>query len=263
MLPLLVLGDSSAVTVGVLDRKDTFGARLAKELVSDLSCAVEVRVQARVGVTTAGMARQVRAVCGRSDRGVVLVLIGGNDVVLPKSLRRSAAQLGSYVGELRAAGWQVVVGSCADIGAAPAVRPGVAAVAMWRSRWLARRQAAAVLEAGGLVVSLTTDVFRHRPADLYCADGFHPSAEGYFHYFQRLSVGVLEAARRWQCGEVPAAEGDIVVKSVKGASRQVVREPGACFIPAPSQDQVVLRRYVPATDCARQETAAGLTSAVS
>ncbi|WP_344361346.1 GDSL-type esterase/lipase family protein [Streptomyces gobitricini] len=242
-LPLLLLGDSSALTVGVLDTKDTFGAGLAHALATELSCTVNVRVQARAGVTTAGMARQVRAVTGRTDQGVALILIGGNDVMMPTSLHGSARQLGGYVRELREAGWQVVVGSCADIGAAPAVRPGVAAVATWRSHRLARRQAAAALDAGAVVVSLTTDVFRRDPARLYCPDAFHPSPEGYAYYLQRLKVGVLEAGRTWKQGAASAAQGDIVVETADAAGHRVVAEMGACFIPSPDRRQVVLRRY--------------------
>ncbi|MFF3482345.1 SGNH/GDSL hydrolase family protein [Streptomyces sp. NPDC002701] len=246
VLPLVVLGDSSAVTVGVRRREETVGAHLAEVLVSELSCAVELEVPARAGATTATMSRQVRKVTHRTDPGVALILIGGNDVMLPAPLGRAAARLGRYVAELRAAGWQVVVGSCADIGAAPALRRGVRAVASSRSRRLARLQAAAVLRAGGLVVSLTTDAFRTRPAQLYCDDGFHPSAAGYLHYAHRFAVGLLEASRASLKEPGRPSDGDVLLAGAVPASRRVVSAPGACFIPAPSQGPVVMRPYVPA-----------------
>lgn len=242
VLPFLLLGDSSAVTVGVLDRMQTLGAQLAGALAEELSCAVGLEVPARAGATSAGMERQLKVAVSRPGSGVALILIGGNDVMLPMSLRRSANRLGDYVRQLRAAGWQVVVGSCADMGAAPGVRVGAAALATVRSRRLARRQASAVLAAGGLVVSLTTDAFRDRPEELYCPDGFHPSAEGYAHYFARLRIGVLEAGRISRCGQASGVAGDVLVECSGRSFAPVVREPGACFVPV--EGQVVMRRYL-------------------
>ncbi|MFJ8588389.1 GDSL-type esterase/lipase family protein [Streptomyces sp. NPDC093595] len=246
-LPLVILGDSSAVTVGVRERDETNGARLAGDLVAHLGCAVELAVPARAGVTTAGMARQVREVVLRPDRGVAVVLVGGNDVMLPAGLRRPAAHLGRYVRQLRTAGWQVVVGSCADIGAAPALRRGVRRLASARSRVLARRQAAAALSAGAVVVSLTTDAFRQRPELLYCADGFHPNADGYLLYQRRAAVAVRAAAGLVPVGTPPAAgePADGMFTDPHRASRHVTREPGACFIPAQCTGRVLMRRYVP------------------
>ncbi|MCY0954785.1 SGNH/GDSL hydrolase family protein [Streptomyces sp. H27-S2] len=249
MLPLAVLGDSSGQSVGVLDRHETAGGYLARRLVSELSCSVEVEVLARAGVTTAGMARQVRALVGRPERGVVLILIGGNDVLLPTSLKRASARLGRYVRELRAAGWEVVVGSCADIGAAPALYRGAAVVATFRSRRLARRQTVAVLRAGGLVVSLATGVFRHSPGQLYCPDGFHPSPEGYLHYFRRIGFGVVEAGRaRLGLAERSVGPEDRVLEGTRTELRRLAGERDAYFIPAASRGGVVMRRYCPALD---------------
>ncbi|MGW5850956.1 GDSL-type esterase/lipase family protein [Streptomyces sp. NPDC055254] len=241
----MLLGDSSAVTVGVLGRCETNGFRLAQALVSRLGCAVEVTVSARAGVTTAGMARQVAAVTSRAERGVALILVGGNDVMLPLGLRRPAARLGRYVQELRAAGWQVVVGSGADIGAAPALRHGVRSLAGFRSRLLARRQAEAALSAGAMVVSLSMDVLRQHPARLYCEDAFHPNAEGYLMYVRRVMVAVEEAARRHLGESSTPIGGDGVFADARQAARHVGGEPGACFVPSPCGSHVVLHRHAP------------------
>lgn len=76
--------------------------------------AVELEVPARAGATTAAPGRQVRSVTGRSATGLACILIGGNDVMLPAPVSRSADPLGHCVRELRSRGWEVVVGSCAD-----------------------------------------------------------------------------------------------------------------------------------------------------
>ncbi|MER6778551.1 MULTISPECIES: GDSL-type esterase/lipase family protein [unclassified Streptomyces] len=201
-LPFVLLGDSSAVTVGVVDRQDTIGAQLAGMLASRLERAVELEVLARAGATTAALGRQVRSVTGRSATGLAFILIGGNDVMLPAPVSRSADRLGHYVRELRSAGWEVVVGSCADIGAAPALRRAAAAVASVRSRKLARLQSAAVLAAGGRVVALETDAFRRRPVQLYCPDGFHPSPEGYRVYLRLAGSAVAAAGEARAAGPV-------------------------------------------------------------
>ncbi|WP_228973153.1 GDSL-type esterase/lipase family protein [Streptomyces sp. DH12] len=248
-LPLTVLGDSSALTVGVLEGRHTNGARLAEDLVAESGCAVDLDVPARAGVTTAGMARQVAAVAARGERGVALILIGGNDVMLPVPLRRSAARLGHYVRVLRASGWEVVVGACADIGAAPALRRAARGPASRRSRALARRQTAAALGAGAVVVSLTAEEFRRRPEDLYCPDGFHPNAAGYLLYEKRALVAVA-AAGRVAAGTRRELDGrpDAVFPDEWEAARNVTSEPGACFIPAQAGGPVSLHRYRPRRD---------------
>ncbi|MEV0990825.1 SGNH/GDSL hydrolase family protein [Streptomyces sp. NPDC049949] len=240
---MLLLGDSLAVTVGVRRREETVGALLSDVLVSELGCAVELEVLGRAGATTAAMGRQLREVIRRTDPGVVVILVGGNDVMLPAPLGRAAAQLGRYVSQLRAAGWQVVVGSCADVGACPALRRGVAAVAGWRSRRLARGQAVAVLGAGGVVVSLTTDALRAE--GWYCSDNFHPSAEGYRHCARWVAAGLVEASRAFVREPFQARESDVFFGGAGEASRRVVGESGACFIPA-SGDRVVMRSFVSA-----------------
>ncbi|MGW8777219.1 SGNH/GDSL hydrolase family protein [Streptomyces sp. NPDC055796] len=229
-LPFVLLGDSSAVTVGVVERQDTVGAQLAGMLAARLECAVELEVLARAGATTAALGRQVLSVTGRSAPGapgVAFVLIGGNDVMLPAPVSRSAVRLGRYVRELRGAGWEVVVGSCADIGAAPALRRGVAAVASVRSRRLARLQSAAVLAAGGRVVALETDAFRRWPVRLYCPDGFHPSPAGYRVYLRMAGSAVVAAGEARVAGLIrrrtlvlpgglPAEEASGLAGAVRG-----------------------------------------------
>ncbi|WP_369780004.1 SGNH/GDSL hydrolase family protein [Streptomyces sp. R33] len=232
-MPFVLLGDSSAVTVGVLERQDTIGAQLAGMLSSRLECAVELDVLARAGATTAALGRQVRAVSGRTAPGVAFILIGGNDVMLPAPVSRSAVRLGRYVRELRSAGWEVVVGSCADIGAAPALRRGVAAVASVRSRRLARLQSAAVLAAGGRVVALETDAFRRRPAHLYCPDGFHPSPEGYRVYLRLAGSAVAGAGEAWLRRSLVARRAGMPAAGAqKGAPREAAVPATA---PAPAQ----------------------------
>ncbi|MFD4867857.1 SGNH/GDSL hydrolase family protein [Streptomyces sp. NPDC058412] len=251
-MPFVLLGDSSAVTVGVLERQETIGAQLAGMLSSRLECAVELDVLARAGATTAALARQVRSVTGRNTPGVAFILIGGNDVMLPASVSRSAARLGHYVRELRGAGWEVVVGSCADIGAAPALRRGVAAVASVRSRRLARLQSAAVLAAGGRVVVLETDAFRRRPAQLYCPDGFHPSPEGYRVYLRLAGSAVAGAGEAWLRQSVVERRGSVQAVGPQTSAPQEVAVPARALTPAQVRLRTRVRSGWPSADGAHR-----------
>ncbi|MGI5479976.1 SGNH/GDSL hydrolase family protein [Streptomyces lavendofoliae] len=244
---LLLLGDSSSVSVGARRQEETVGAVLAEALVAHTGDPVDVGLHARAGATTAGMGAQVRAAVRRGGPGVVLILVGGNDVFLPVPLARRARTLGGYVEQLRAAGWHVAVGTCPDIGAAPALRAWSRVVATWRSRRLAVRQAAAALEAGAVVVSLAVPEFRSSPQGLFCADGFHPSGRGYALYLERAAVGVREAATAYRERRTPWS-GEADTMEVAEAAGCVVDEPGSCLLPVgrPVRGAVV-RRFTPAS----------------
>ncbi|MFI6148619.1 GDSL-type esterase/lipase family protein [Streptomyces sp. NPDC051109] len=234
-LPFVLLGDSSAVTVGVLTAADTVGAQLARLLADRLDCPVDLDVTARAGATTAGMARQVRSVAGRGTPGVAFILIGGNDVLLPAPLGRAADRLGRYVRELRGAGWEVVIGSCADIGAAPALRRPAAVVASIRSKWLARHQRSAVAAAGGRVVPLATDAFRSAPGRLYCPDAFHPSAEGYRLYLGLAAPAVTEAGEAHLRAGASARRGQVALVQTCRPASQSTAARGHAQLPRPAR----------------------------
>ena len=85
-------------------------------------------------------------------------------------------------GELRAAGCEVVVGTCPDLGAIRPIKPPLRWLARRWSRQLAAAQTVAVVEAGGRTVSLGDllgPAFEADPDRMFGADRFHPSAEGY------------------------------------------------------------------------------------
>ncbi|WP_051969135.1 SGNH/GDSL hydrolase family protein [Kitasatospora azatica] len=255
-LRLAVLGDSSAVTVGVTRVEQTVAAVLADALAAGLDCPVEVQVEARAGATTASMSRQIRTVAAQ-EPGVAIVQIGGNDVFLPVSLRRTAARLAGHVERLRAGGWQVVVTSCPDVSAARAVRRWARPLGRRRSKRLASLQTAAALRAGAAVVSLTAPEFRSHPRALYCPDGFHPSPDGYRLYQNRALPAILTAghAHRYRtssspCPSGPPSEpgylGDHAYDlSVPEAMREIHRRPGASFFPRTSPTGELSVRCVP------------------
>ncbi|MBM7080565.1 MULTISPECIES: SGNH/GDSL hydrolase family protein [Micromonospora] len=197
LLRLVLLGDSSALGVGVARFDETVGGQLA-HLLTEGPTGRRVHLSS-VGVSgsrSTDLSTQVaRALLGdRPD--VAVVLIGANDATAMSRPAEAAAYLASAVRRLREARVEVVVGTCPDLGAVRAVAPPLRQVIGWSGRRVARAQTAAVLEAGGTVVDLGTEtgpVFR-ADAGTLCHDGFHPSADGYRVWAHALLPAVVAAA---------------------------------------------------------------------
>ncbi|SDY73307.1 Lysophospholipase L1 [Micromonospora pattaloongensis] len=197
-LRLVLLGDSSALGVGVDRFADTVGGQLAELLSEETAGEFEVHLSS-VGVASSrstDLATQVaRALLGgRPD--VAVILIGANDATALRRPAESAACLGAAVRRLREAQVQVVVGTCPDLGAVRAIAQPLRGVAGWLGRRTARAQARAAVAAGGTVVDLaarTGAVFR-ADAGTLCYDGYHPSADGYRVWAHALLPAVANAA---------------------------------------------------------------------
>ncbi|BEL09827.1 hypothetical protein Q0Z83_080180 [Actinoplanes sichuanensis] len=199
-LRLVLLGDSAAVGVGVEWLSDTVGGQLAR-LLADGSPGNGQRHVLLSSVGVAGsrstdLATQVaRALLGdRPD--VAVILIGSYDAGSGRAADDSAGHLGQAVRRLRSAGVQVVVGTCPDLGASRSMAPPLRQIAGLIGRRLAKAQAKAVAEAGGVVVDLASEtgaVFR-ADAGTLCYDGFHPSADGYRVWAHALYPAVAKAA---------------------------------------------------------------------
>jgi len=201
-LRLVLLGDSSALGVGVDRVTDTVGGQLARLLAERKGhhgAAGRRILLSSVGVArsrSTDLATQVaRALLGeRPD--IAVILIGANDATALRRPGESAAHLGAAVRRLRDSGTEVVVGTCPDLGAVRAVAPPLRQLTGWLGRRTARAQARAVTATGGRVVDLATEtgaVFRADPGTL-CYDGFHPSADGYRVWAYALLPAVTSAA---------------------------------------------------------------------
>ncbi len=180
-LRLAVLGDSGAAGYGSLSADETFGAFLATGL-SDLAARpVSLHSVAAVGTQTSHLDQQiVLALAGRPD--VCALIIGANDVTHRVRPSDSVRSLQDAVSTLRAAGPEVVVGTCPDLGTIRPIAPPLRQVARRWSRLLAAAQTIAVVEAGGRSVSLGSILgpeFAAAPSDMFGPDQFHPSPAGY------------------------------------------------------------------------------------
>lgn len=181
-LRLGVLGDSIAAGLGADVVDHVPGVLVARGLADEAARPVRLETFAVVGASSRDLASQVdRALAAAHVPDVVFALIGGNDIhqrVLPQY---SGSLLGDAVRRLRAAGVEVVIGTCPDFAVVQPIPQPLRAVLRQWSVTIARVQATAVREAGGHAVpmaDLLTREFLAR-ADFFSRDRFHPSDAGY------------------------------------------------------------------------------------
>jgi lysophospholipase L1-like esterase len=196
-LRLVLMGDSTALGVGVERVTETVGGQLAT-LLADAPGGrrIELSSVAVSGSRSVDLGTQVARSLVGTRPDVAVILVGGNDAIHFSRPGEAADELGAAVRRLRAVGVSVVVGTTPDLGAARAFPPPLRQLVGWQGRRLARAQADAAQAAGGIVVDLagqTGAVFR-ADAGTYCHDGYHPSADGYRVWAHALLPAVTEAA---------------------------------------------------------------------
>ncbi|MCU1692531.1 MAG: family lipase [Frankiales bacterium] len=235
-LHLVVVGDSAAAGLGCERADQTPGALLAGGMARDLGRQVELRVVARTGARSAALDTQV----GRALRGpvdVAFVLVGANDVTHKAPVADAARDLARAVRTLRAAGAEVVVGTCPDLGSVKPVLQPLRTYARYASRRLAAAQTVAVVEEGGVAVSLASLLgaeFAREPA-MWSADRFHPSAEGYRRVVDAVLPSLLQAVGVEIPVMVPLSDS---VQDVALAASVAAREPGLAVETVPGDDGI-------------------------
>jgi hypothetical protein len=148
-----------------------------------------------------------------------MIMIGANDVTHRVKVTESVRFLGDAVQRLRAAGVEVVVGTCPDLGTIRPVAQPLRRLARRWSRQLAAAQTMAVVSAGGRTVSLGSLLgpeFDARPEDMFGPDRFHPSAEGYATAAMAMLPSIAASIGRW-----PEAEtgGPDTLEPARGEAR--------------------------------------------
>ncbi|SBV27981.1 Lysophospholipase L1 [Micromonospora krabiensis] len=226
-LTMVVLGDSSAAGYGVHRRRETPGALLATGLSRRTQRPVRLHRFAVVGAISAVLRHQVEAALEcRPD--IAVILIGGNDVTNRTPPALAVRYLVDAVRALRAAGCEVVVGTCPDLGAIRPIQPPLRWLARRWSRQLAAAQTLGVVEAGGWTVSLGDLLgprFAAEPTRMFAWDRFHPSAEGYAVAAAAMLPTVLSALGTGQERRAAAAPGQ-GVRSLPEAAQEAARHAG-------------------------------------
>ena len=223
-LHLAVVGDSAAAGLGCERADQTPGALLAGGIARDLRRRVDLDVVAVTGARSADLDVQVARALERTVDAAVII-VGANDVTHRVPSAAAARDLGRAVRALRATGAVVVVGTCPDLGTVkPVMQPLRTVAARW-SRRLAAAQTVAVVEAGGIAVSLGDLLVRDftEQPHLWSDDRFHPSAEGYRRIVDALLPSALEALGVDIPVSVPVSD---TVQDLDLAAQVAVREPG-------------------------------------
>ena len=184
-LRLAVIGDSTAAGYGVRTRAETPGALLATWIADALRRPVRLVCPAVVGSISAWLVPQVEtALEADHSAGIdlAIVFIGANDVTTASKSSVAIGHLAAAVRTLRAAGAEVVVATCPDLGSIRPIRAPLRWVARRWSRQFAAAQTVAAVAEGARTVSLGDLLgpqFDAAPDRLFGDDRFHPSAEGY------------------------------------------------------------------------------------
>jgi hypothetical protein len=192
---------------------------------------VHVRSVAVIGAESKDLADQVALLDGSDELAVIF--IGANDVTERTKPAVAVAFLAAAVGQLRAAGTQVVVATCPDLAAINPIAQPLRAYVGRESRRMARAQTVAVVNAGGRTVSLgdLIHVFQHNPA-LFAADRFHPSGAGYREASDALLPSALDALGLRTRARSASAFTTRRAKPVEKAAAQAVAHPGSEVLPS-------------------------------
>jgi lysophospholipase L1-like esterase len=230
---LAVLGDSGAAGFGVEKAIETPGVLIASGLSELAGKPVLLTNVATVGATSTDLERQVGlAVPTRPE--VALIIVGTNDVKERMRPGDSVRHLVAAVRALRATGAEVVVGTCPDLGTIRPVAQPLRTFARYWSRQLAAAQTVAVVEAGGITVSLGDILgpeFAARPAEMFSPDRFHPSAEGYAAAAAVLLPSVARAVGHWPEEAEPVRPFRDRARPVARAAAKAAGHPGTEVAP--------------------------------
>ncbi|MCW2504717.1 MAG: family lipolytic protein [Actinomycetia bacterium] len=178
-LRLAILGDSIAYGIGAARSQDNLAHLLAADLAA-AGVAATPRVFAVPGARSSGLAAQVRSARAWHP-DLAVIVIGANDLTRLVPPAQAAADLGTAVRELRAAGTETIVAPAPDLSVIPHVPPALRGIVQLGSARLREAQAAAVRAAGGRIADpdgIASAAFARDPA-LFSADRFHPSSAGY------------------------------------------------------------------------------------
>lgn len=200
-LELAIVGDSLAAGLGAEEPNESVGVLLAKGLAAASGRPVQLRNVAVVGAESKDLAGQIENLTNpHVHLEVVVIVIGGNDVLHLQSIGASVQYLDEAVRELRRRGCHVVVATCPDMGTVRLFAQPLRLVAHFLSRLLAMTQTIVVLRAGGRTVSLADTLgpsFLRHPSLVFSADQVHPSSRGYAVAAGVLLPSVCAAAGDW------------------------------------------------------------------
>jgi len=222
---VLVVGDSLAVGTGAHRAEESIAGLLGREFPD-----VAVINRARNGAKAADAVRQLRALPEHLRFDVVLVHVGGNDVLRATPLPQLEADLDEVFREARSRTGHVIFMTPPNVGLCPVFFPPFSWLLSMRSRHardIFRRVSA---EHGVACIDLFRergeDVFSRNPRLYFADDRLHPTSESYRAAYHAICEGsqlrtilrAVEAEAEAQAHavahEAAAAANDSVAASV-------------------------------------------------
>jgi lysophospholipase L1-like esterase len=192
---ILLLGDSTGVGVGCDPARQSIAARLAgdwpdAEIVN--ACVSGARVRDTLGQVRQGLQS------GRWTRFDVVVLqVGGNDVLRFEPLPALERDLRSLLADLARLGDHVVWAALANVGCAPIFLPPFSWLMRVRARRCGRLFARRARAAGVTFVDFYRepheDPFSANASRYYAHDGLHPSGAAYAFCYRVMRPAIARA----------------------------------------------------------------------
>ncbi len=227
-LILAVLGDSSAAGLGAETSLETPAVLVAAGLAEVAERPVRLLNVAKVGAQSSQLGSQVAEALGEGAQ-LALIMIGANDVTHRVRPSQAVRSLAESVHRLREGGAQVVVATCPDLGTIEPIFQPLRWIARAWSRNLAAAQTIATVEAGGRTVSMSDVLgpeFAARPREMFSADRFHPSAEGYAAAAAVMLPTVCAALGLWPEEEVVRPHRPFSGEGVRPVAKAAARAAG-------------------------------------
>ncbi len=209
-LRMVMLGDSTAIGLGMTSADQTPGALLANGLAAVAKRPVRLSVVGRSGAASIDLAEQVDAALAARPH-IAVIFIGANDVATKTLPAQAVRHLREAVHRLRQGGAEVVVGTCPDLGTIRPIAQPLRWVTRRWSRQLAAAQTVAVVEAGGRTVAFADVLgpeFDAFPGEMFGPDRYHPSARGYLQAAYAVLPSVCAALGLWPESEPEPEHGD-------------------------------------------------------
>jgi lysophospholipase L1-like esterase len=190
---VLVVGDSTAVGTGATTPQESIAGRLGAAFPN-----ISIVNRAANGARTLDVIMQLAAVgAGRYD--LVLVHVGGNDVLRRTPLRALAPQVDALLRLARKLSANVIVTTIPNLGLLPMFFPPVSWWVSRRSRHVCALYAASAREHGAHYLDFFhergTCPFTREPKRYFASDGLHPSNDCYAYVFDEIMKSTPVATR--------------------------------------------------------------------
>ena len=188
-LRLIALGESTVAGIGARTHESALTGQLALTLKSHTNRTVNWTVVARSGIN----ARKCRVELVPKLRGigadVVTIVLGVNDTIEFHSTRRWTSDIERLIDSVRTEVGDalVLLSGVPPMNCFPALPQPLSFVLGARSAAL-ERATVGLAKRLGRVVHVPFTIERDRCADLFCADGFHPSELGYKLWAEQLAA---------------------------------------------------------------------------